>query len=480
MKEISKKDLLFIINESEHEIDELAQEKKLQGIRKERGDLTGKPSRLMNLFHPNTEKYGEYFTGKKETKRLPDALLLNPSQKSGEGVLIILLKPNQTSEEYVSVEDLKEFKDELERLYGKDKDNKPFDSAKLVDFVKFVDFVKLGHSVSKPNNPQKLSDKIWRNLKDSTGVDMLTKPEDFKAQRTGGASSREMLLRGMNQVIHDYLVTPEVNNKMFLSGYQPIVWSGNEEAVQKRHINRYSKKENDLFVWTSVNIYTFHTFDEFSENAEELLDLQAMDPDSREFKVRKGESMARLFNQQTANWSITRKQEKEADRNPDFKRQPLTPIHKMEKGGFQLLDKDYVVETKLSITGETSTIDGGGQTYTWQIMVETKLGEKLREESAGRGLYPDKDFYSSAETPLLENVLIHNGQPLRDVLDHPKIRKAFVVALDGVKKQIMEFDPTKSLESRILKTRKDVTKTMKLSESDLNRIVQNIIGEMEK
>ena len=36
MKEISKKDLLFIINESEHEIDELAQEKKLQGIRKER------------------------------------------------------------------------------------------------------------------------------------------------------------------------------------------------------------------------------------------------------------------------------------------------------------------------------------------------------------------------------------------------------------------------------------------------------------
>ena len=144
------------------------------------------------------------------------------------------------------------------------------------------------------------------------------------------------------------------------------------------------------------------------------------------------------------------------------------------------LDKDYVVETKLSITGETSTIDGGGQTYTWQIMVETELGEKLREESAGRGLYPDKDFYSSAETPLLENVLVSNGQPLRDVLDHPKIRKAFVVALEGVKKQIMEFDPTKSLESRILKTRKDVTKTMKLSESDLNRIVKNIIGEMEK
>ena len=55
-----------------------------------------------------------------------------------------------------------------------------------------------------------------------------------------------------------------------------------------------------------------------------------------------------------------------------------------------------------------------------------------------------------------------------------------VVALEGVKKQIMEFDPTKSLESRILKTRKDVTKTMKLSESDLNRIVKNIIGEMEK
>jgi hypothetical protein len=473
MKEISKKDLLFIINESEHEIDELAQEKKLQGIRKERGDLSGKPSRIMNLFHPNAEKYGEYYTGKKETKRLPDALLLNPSQKHGEGVLIMLLKPNQTSEEYVSEKDLMEFKDELERLYGQDKDGNPKET-------KFVDFVKLGHSVSKPNNPQKLSDKVFTNLKDTTGVDMLTKPEDFVAQREGPASSRQMLLRGMNQVIHDHLVIPEVNNKMFLSGYQPIVWSGNEEAVQKRHINRYSKKENDLFVWTSVNVYTFHTFDEFSENAEELLDLQAIDPDSREFEVRKGESMARLFNQKTANWSITRKQEKEADRNPDFKRQPLTPIHKMEKGGFQLLDKDYVVETKLSITGETSTIDGGGQTYTWQIMVETELGEKLREESGGSGLYPDKDFYSSAETPLLENVLVSNGQPLRDVLDHPKIRKAFVVALEGVKKQIMEFNPIKSLESRILKTRKDVTKTMKLSESDLNRIVQNIIGEMEK
>jgi len=472
MKEISKKDLLFIINESEHEIDELAQEKKLQGIRKERGDLSGKPSRIMNLFHPNAEKYGEYHVGKKETKRLPDALLLNPSQKPGEGVLIMLLKPNQTSEQYVSVEDLKEFKDELERLYGQDKDGNPKET-------KFVDFVKLGHSVSKPNNPQKLSDKIFTNLKNATGVDMLTKPEDFVAQREGPASSRQMLLRGMNQVIHDYLVTPEVNNKMFLSGYQPIVWSGNEEAVQKRHINRYSKKENDLFVWTSVNIYTFHTFEQFSENAEELLDILALDPESREFEVRKGESMARLFNQETANWSITRKQEKEAERNPDFKKNPLTPIHKMERGGYQLLDKDYVVETKLSITGETSTVEGG-QTYTWQIMVETELGEKLREEWTGRGLYPDKDFYSSAETPLLENVLVSNGQPLRDVLDHPKVRKAFVVALEGVKKQIMEFNPIKSLESRILKTRKDVTKTMKLSESDLNRIVQNIIGEMEK
>jgi len=472
MKEISKKDLLFIINESEHEIDELAQEKKLQGIRKERGDLSGKPSRIMNLFHPNAEKYGEYHVGKKETKRLPDALLLNPSQKPGEGVLIMLLKPNQTSEEYVSEKDLMEFKDELEKLYGQDKDGNPKET-------KFVDFVKLGHSVSKPNNPQKLSDKIYTNLKDATGVDMLTKPEDFVAQRAGGASSREMLLRGMNQVIHDYLVTSEVNNKMFLSGYQPIVWSGNEEAVQKRHINRYSKKENDLFVWTSVNIYTFHTFEQFSENAEELLDILAIDPDSREFEVRKGESMARLFNQETANWSITRKQEKEAERNPDFKKNPLTPIHKMERGGYQLLDKDYVVETKLSITGETSTVEGG-QTYTWQIMVETELGEKLREEWTGRGLFPDKDFYSSAETPLLENVLIYNGEKLRDVLDHPKVRKAFVVALEGVKKQIMEFNPTKSLESRILKTRKDVTKTMKLSESDLNRIVKNIIGEMEK
>ena len=472
MKEISKKDLLFIINESEHEIDELAQEKKLQGIRKERGDLSGKPSRIMNLFHPNAEKYGEYHVGKKETKRLPDALLLNPSQKPGEGVLIMLLKPNQTSEEYVSEKDLMEFKDELEKLYGQDKDGNPKET-------KFVDFVKLGHSVSKPNNPQKLSDKIYTNLKDATGVDMLTKPEDFVPQRVGGASSREMLLRGMNQVIHDHLVTSEVNDKMFLSGYQPIVWSGNEEAVQKRHINRYSNKENDLFVWTSINIYTFHTFEQFSENAEELLDLLAVDPDSREFEVRKGESMARLFNQETANWSITRKQEKEAERNPDFKKNPLTPIHKMERGGYQLLDKDYVVETKLSITGETSTVEGG-QTYTWQIMVETELGEKLREEWTGRGLFPDKDFYSSAETPLLENVLIYNGEKLRDVLDHPKVRKAFVVALEGVKKQIMEFNPIKSLESRILKTRKDVTKTMKLSESDLNRIVQNIIGEMEK
>jgi hypothetical protein len=473
MKEISKKDLLFIINESEHDIDELAQEKKLQGIRKERGDLSGKPSRIMNLFHPNAEKYGEYHVGKKETKRLPDALLLNPSQKPGEGVLIMLLKPNQTSEEYVSEKDLMEFKEELERLYGRDKDGNPKET-------KFVDFVKLGHSVSKPNNPQKLSDKIYTNLKDATGVDMLTKPEDFVPQRVvGGASSREMLLRGMNQVIHDHLVTSEVNNKMFLSGYQPIVWSGNEEGVQKRHINRYSNKENDLFVWTSINIYTFHTFEQFSENAEELLDLLAVDPDSREFEVRKGESMARLFNQETANWSITRKQEKEAERNPDFKKNPLTPIHKMERGGYQLLDKDYVVETKLSITGETSTVEGG-QTYTWQIMVETELGEKLREEWTGRGLFPDKDFYSSAETPLLENVLIYNGEKLRDVLDHPKVKKAFVVALEGVKKQIMEFNPIKSLESRILKTRKDVTKTMKLSESDLNRIVQNIIAEMEK
>jgi hypothetical protein len=160
----------------------------------------------------------------------------------------------------------------------------------------------------------------------------------------------------------------------------------------------------------------------------------------------------------------------------DFARNPLTPIHKNERGGYKVQDQDYLVTNWLTITGKLYVSDETGlQKYVWTVEVKTELGEKLRKDSYGP-LNPDKNFFASVETREMDNIISEN----ESVLKNPKVYRALEEALKSVANQIMSYDAISSLEQRVFKTMSSTTKKIKLDESKVNRIVNDIINQLKK
>ena len=148
-------------------------------------------------------------------------------------------------------------------------------------------------------------------------------------------SSREKLLRDFRKPVTEFLVNDSVNKKMVLSGFPPLDFPSQDPGHQKRKIDRFSEKENESFQFTSFNIYPWQNFANFAQNADELLDLNGAPFDEASVKIDSGEGMPRQFNKVKANWAINRKQMKMPE---DFARNPLTPIHKNERGGYKVQD----------------------------------------------------------------------------------------------------------------------------------------------
>ena len=83
--------------------------------------------------------------------------------------------------------------------------------------------------------------------------------------------------------------------------------------------------------------------------------------------------MPRQYNPGT-NWSGLRKTEKTYS---NYKRDPLTPVYKLPKRGYEAEDKDVAVSTTLHIMG--GRLNTGE--YNWKVKVNTFMGKKLKEET---------------------------------------------------------------------------------------------------
>jgi hypothetical protein len=464
MKEISKQNLLSIIQESYLEMDEMAFDDQLRGTRAIRGKgpkaekLGSKPAAHKPIPH--------YFD---EPKR-QSFYVKNPYQVEGEQIGVHLLY-NKTKEEVINDPKYQEWlENEVHPYLGPDRP------------IYFITVQELGFK--KPGIPEhfflgppvdKKGESVrWQKYKEITGQDFLSLDREKGVQ-----SSREKLLRDFRKPVTSILVNDSINKKMILSGFAPLDFPTQDPGHQKRNIDRYSEKENESFQFTSFNILPFRDFSKFAQNADKLLDLNGVPFDEADITPLgiKPEGMARQFNTIRANWA---RQRKNAKMDLSFAKDPFTPIHKNERGGYKVEDQDYLLTTWLTITGKLYVNDDTGlQKYVWTVEIKTEIGEKFREDEYGP-INPDKNFFASVETVERKDKPELTYDPNGSILKNVRVYQALEQALKKVSNDIQSYNPIPDLEDRIFKTMSATTKKVKLDESRINSIVDDIISRLKK
>lgn len=463
MKEISKQDLLSIIQESHFEMDEMAFDDQLQGTRARRGEG---PRAAERGSKPAIEKPIHWLG---DEKNFQSFYIQNPFQKPGEQIGVHLLRGGQTAEDILNNPKYNEW---LENNVN------PYLQGNRIVFIPVEEiFPRSGGNIPKwfrltPVDTKGNPSPGWEKYKEYTGI-----PFRDTSKESVPTSSRDKLLRDFRKPVTSILVNDTINKKMILSGFAPLDFPTQDPGHQKRNIDRYSEKENESFQFTSFNIYPFPNFSEFAKNADKLLDLNGVpfdEADTSEVGI-KPEGMARLFNNIKKNWSINRKQMKMP---PEFASRALTPIHKNERGGYKIADQDYLITTWLTITGKLYVNnDTKLQKYVWTVEIKTEIGEKLREDSYGP-INPDKNFFRDAETMEVSkfNYNPENGSILKD----SKVRRALEEALRAISNDIVGYNPIPDLEDRVFKTMSATTKKAKIDESRIGKIVNDIISQLKK
>jgi len=268
-------------------------------------------------------------------------------------------------------------------------------------------------------------------------------------------SEKEAILRILNPLIKTHL-TDIVNPHLIKCGLPPIQTYDNQEFVDK-----YSEVSNRRIDWESHDYDFYDSVVDFALAAKDLLTKGSTD-----VKIYRTH-MPRQYNPGT-NWSPLRKTERMYS---NFKRDPLTPVYKLPKRGYEAEDKDVAISTTLHITGGK---DNMGQYYSWQVKVNTFMGKKLKEETrvnTGR-VQNDNNF--------LFNTDVHIGDldGSENILSNDAIRESLIEALSGTAQKILELKPKNELIKRIKVTQTGITKKLDTNEDQLNEFVKDTLKEI--
>ena len=265
-------------------------------------------------------------------------------------------------------------------------------------------------------------------------------------------SEKEAILRLLNPLIKTEL-TDKVNPHLIKCGLPPIQTYDNQAFVDK-----YSEVSNRRIDWESHDYDFYDSVVDFAMAAKDLLTKGSTD-----IKIYRTH-MPRQYNPGT-NWSALRKTEKTYS---GFKRDPLTPVYRLPKRGYEAEDKDVAISTTLHIVG--GRLNTGE--YNWKVKVNTFMGKKLKEETrVNSGRYEiDKSF--SSETT------IDSNQQYNNILSDDNIKEALIQALSEVAEKILKLTPKNELIKRIKVTQTGITKKLDTNEEQLNEFVKDTLKEI--
>lgn len=257
-----------------------------------------------------------------------------------------------------------------------------------------------------------------------------------------------------------------INSRLVAAGIPPIEIPERMFKSQKENIDRFSIIENDNITWETQNTYFYETVEDYTQNAKEKY------RDRPESKPPRLTHLVRQYNP-GRNWSPTRKTEK---KGADYKADPLTPVLKLDKGGYSAHDYDVEMTSTLSIKGTPTQVGDENRTaFRWTIQFKTQYGKKLREESrVSGGLVDDKFFEATAVTEPLNRLVGSDGS----IAGNLQIASAFREAINDIAAQIDEINAKEELRSRFAAAGR--TDAYREVNESIDGIVNKIINELKQ
>ena len=452
MKEISKKQLMNQILESQNEMmemadynpgregmnpwDETPEERRAKGLDPNYFQKKSKVTPLHFQRPPANQP--------KEEKTAPDMFIYNDPDNEDKK-LVVVQKPGET---LLTEDDLRR------------EEPKFYEWVQKQGKMLFLEVnKKIMHDpleVSKAN-----PSKAALGYREKIGVQFPEKEE------TRVTTPKEKILRKLlNPSLRD--LSTSVNEHLEKAGLPPIAVPDRIFKDQKQNIDRFSSIENQDISWETHSTYFYDTVGEYIQNAKDLYR-------GREAKKPRLTHLVRRYNP-GRNWSDTRKTEK---KGADYKADPLTPVLGLDKSGYSVQDYDVEIISVLSIKGGLTQVgEENRSAYKWTIQFETHYGQKASEESGVRGgLVNVKFLTAEATTGPLPKLEGSDGS----IATNLQITEAFSQALNDIKEQIMALNEEgKELRGRFAaagrtEAFRDVNESI-----DVDTIVNKIINELKQ
>jgi hypothetical protein len=280
-------------------------------------------------------------------------------------------------------------------------------------------------------------------------------------EATRETKPKEKILRNLlNPTLRG--LASSINGNLISSGIPPIAIPERMFKNQKDNIDRFSTIENQSVEWETQNTYFYDTVGDYLQNAKDLYR-------NREAKQPRLTHLVRQYNP-GRNWSPTRKTEK-----TDL---GLTPKLGLEKSGYSKQDYDVELNSVLSVKGGlTQAGDENRSAFKWVIRFQINYGTKAREESGIRGgLVEDKLFQSEATTGPLNKLEGNDGS----IATNQQIVDAFNQALEDIKVQIESINAKEELRGRFAAAGRTQAFRNVNESIDVDTIVNKIINELKQ
>jgi hypothetical protein len=249
---------------------------------------------------------------------------------------------------------------------------------------------------------------------------------------------------GFNRLVEDIIEKDdELQKHLVLCSIPPI-------KDQKTHVDRHTKFDNN-----SVS-YTTHTFDAYPTQQDFLKSVV----DRVRGRIPENDTsgyMARLFNKNYSNWSLTKTSEE--------KYFGVTDIYGLNRYGFREDQINAMVSSIFSIKGQRM---GNSNGFTWTISLETKFGKKLQEEPKVKNLTRDKNIVvtKTAEPDPTDNRVYNESFTIMDKLS---VKEALKSAFIEFKQKVMDISPEDALDLA------DIESSETLAEDLIKSVIKDLI-----
>jgi hypothetical protein len=453
MKEISKKELMNQILESQSEMTEMAdynpgrEDKNPWDETPEERVARGLPPQYFQKKSKVTPLHFQRPAANqpKEEKTAPDMFVYDDPDNEGKK-LVVVQKPGETllTEEELAATEPKFH--QWVQAQGK---------MLILDVKNKIMHDPLEVSKASPS-------KAALGYRQKLGLNFAEK------EATRVTKPKELILRKLlNPAIKD--LAEAINQHLLDSGLPPIATPDRVYKTQKANIDRFSTIENQEVSFETHNVYLYETVADYIQNAKEMY---------RNRPVTKQPRLTHLVRRHNPgrNYSATRKTEK---KNADYKADPYTPKLGLEKQAYSVTDYDVEILEVLNVKGGlTQAGDENRSAYKWTIQFKTEYGNKLREESGIRGGLVENRFYvAEATTGPLSKLEGNDGT----IATNAQIVEAFNSAINDIQSQILsEIVPEEELRSRFAaagrtQAFRDVNESI-----DVDTIVNKIINELKQ